>query len=105
MTFRYSEPVEKLIAEADAAGKPTEVDVLIVGSGYGGSVAAYRLATDPKGPRSIYVFERGKEYVEGDFPRDIGDAPGLMQFTAAGRTGSVGYPDGLFDFRMGDGVD
>lgn len=43
-----------------------QVDVLVVGSGFGGSVAAYRLA---EGGRSVVLFERGKRYAPGDFAR------------------------------------
>jgi cholesterol oxidase len=40
-------------------------DVVIVGSGYGGSITAARLAA--KG-RSVCILERGREWAPGDFP-------------------------------------
>src|SRR5438128_516614 len=43
-----------------------EIDVLIVGSGFGGSVSAMRLAE--KGYR-VAVLEKGKRYRPEDFPR------------------------------------
>jgi cholesterol oxidase len=50
-----------------APGMLTEhVDALVVGSGFGGSVAAYRLAA---GGRSVAVFERGHAYPPGGFAR------------------------------------
>ncbi len=41
-------------------------DVVVVGSGFGGSVSAYRLA---EGGRSVCVLERGKAYAPHSFPR------------------------------------
>ena len=42
------------------------VDAVVVGSGFGGSVTAYRLA---EAGRSVCVLERGKSYPPGGFPR------------------------------------
>ena len=41
-------------------------DAVVVGSGFGGSVAAYRLA---EAGRSVVLLERGQPYAPGDFPR------------------------------------
>ena len=41
-------------------------DVVVVGSGFGGSVTAYRLA---EAGRRVLVLERGKAYPPGSFPR------------------------------------
>jgi cholesterol oxidase len=50
-----------------AAEQATEhVDALVVGSGFGGSVAAYRLAS---GGGSVVLMERGKPYAPGEFAR------------------------------------
>ncbi|RAY16665.1 FAD-dependent oxidoreductase [Actinomadura craniellae] len=43
-----------------------QVDAVVVGSGFGGSVAAYRLA---EAGLSVAVLERGQAYAPGDFPR------------------------------------
>ncbi|WP_432923138.1 GMC oxidoreductase [Microbispora sp. CA-135349] len=42
------------------------VDAVVVGSGFGGSVAAYRLA---EAGLSVVVLERGRAYAPGQFPR------------------------------------
>jgi len=42
------------------------VDAVVVGSGFGGSVSAYRLA---EAGRSVVLFERGRPYPPGSFPR------------------------------------
>ena len=42
------------------------VDAVVVGSGFGGSVTAYRLA---EAGRSVVLLERGRAYPPGSFPR------------------------------------
>ena len=42
------------------------VDAVVVGSGFGGSVSACRLA---EAGRSVVLFERGRPYPPGSFPR------------------------------------
>ena len=49
-----------------ANGKDGHYDAVIVGSGFGGSVTAYRLAQAGK---SVCVLERGRAYPPGSFTR------------------------------------
>ena len=48
-------------------------DFIIVGSGYGGSITAARLANSPSKP-SICILERGKEWPVGSFPDKLDEA-------------------------------
>src|SRR6185437_6603551 len=48
----------------------THFDIVIVGSGFGGSVAAYRMA---EAGRRVCVLERGRPYPPGSFARAPAD--------------------------------
>ena len=71
-------------------------DVVVVGSGYGGGVAASRLARMGK---RVAVLERGREFVTGEFPARFPDLRGEMQLR--GRNMRLGPPTGLYDVRFG----
>ncbi|MCB2005787.1 MAG: alkaline phosphatase D family protein [Rhodoferax sp.] len=96
-----SQNVEELVAIAGRqAGSGDGVDVVVVGSGYGGAVAAMRFA---QAGRTVFVLERGREYVAGEFPNDLSQAGGHVRVEAAAQTGVsvMGNEDALFDFRIG----
>lgn len=70
-------------------------DVVVVGSGYGGGVAAARLAS-PK--RSVCVLERGRELRPGDYPATLTEALRNVQIDFPhGRRLS---PSALYDLRL-----
>ena len=52
------------VVAGDVGGQ--RFDVVVVGSGFGGSISAYRLA---EAGRTVCVLERGKEYAPHSFPR------------------------------------
>jgi cholesterol oxidase len=89
-------------------GRPTTelaaaYDVVVVGSGYGGGVAASRFA---RMGYSVAVLERGREYLPGEFPRTALEAQREMQVsgTLAGKRWGIGSADALVDVRLGKDV-
>lgn len=72
-------------------------DVIVIGSGYGGGVAAARLA---RAGKSVCVLERGREFTTGEFPSRFSDLRGEMR--VRGRRVSSGPETALFDVRLGD---
>jgi cholesterol oxidase len=74
-------------------------DAVVVGSGYGGGVAASRLA---RCGRRVAVLERGREFLPGDFPDRATAAGKEMQIT--GPRLRMGSRTGLFDIRLGDDI-
>jgi cholesterol oxidase len=74
-------------------------DVVVVGSGYGGGVAASRLA---RAGQSVCVIEKGKEFLTGEFPSRLPELRRELQ-VHGGKMRS-GSRAGLFDFRLGSDI-
>ncbi|WP_141620043.1 GMC oxidoreductase [Myxococcus sp. AB036A] len=76
--------------------KASRYDVVVVGSGFGGSISALRLAQAGK---SVLVLERGKRYRPGDFPRDVTRTDEVLWRHATRRKAQ-----GLYDVRFLSGI-
>lgn len=95
-----AQDVEQLINLSQAPDNPYCPDVLVVGSGYGGAVAALRFAEHGQ---SVALLERGNEYLAGEFPSDLSQTGGFIRAELHANQGAnaVGNEDALFDFRLG----
>ena len=72
-------------------------EIAVIGSGYGGGIAAARLA---RAGRDVVVFERGREIHPGEYPDH---ATGFAEEVQADVCGvHVGSDTALFDLRFND---
>ena len=97
---RFAQPAEALWAQPDRIW-----DVVIVGSGYGGSTAAAAFAglkNRAGNLLQVCVLERGQEYLPEDFPQRFSDLPKHVGM-AIGQA-SPGGGEALLDFRVGNDV-
>ena len=97
-----SHPLTALF-DHDGGAPAARFDVLIVGSGYGGAIAAASLAGSRKkdGERlRIAVLERGREYLPGAFPSRLSELPGHVRISLPDEAQPKGVRTGLFDLRV-----
>jgi len=87
---RLSSPIERMKSHYAA---------IVIGSGYGGAIAASRLA---RAGQSVCVLERGKEFQPGEYPDTQEEALGEMQVHTP--QGHLGSRTGLYDFHFGDDI-
>ncbi|MGH6833012.1 MAG: GMC family oxidoreductase N-terminal domain-containing protein, partial [Methyloceanibacter sp.] len=87
--------MQQLLSSPSSEIKPA-YDVVVVGSGYGGGVAASRLS---RAGQSVCVIEKGKEFPTGSFPSRLPELRRELQLNG-GKIRS-GSRTGLFDFRLG----
>lgn len=95
---RISKPVELLRAS---------YDVVVIGSGYGGGVAASRMA---RTGQSVCLLERGREKWPGEYPSDTADALKEMHVSGTFAPGQLkgkmvngGDPTGMYHLIFGRG--
>jgi cholesterol oxidase len=82
-------------------------DAVIVGSGYGGAMAAAELAgrRDARGHSlRVCVLERGKEYAPGMFAGSLQELPPHLRVNRKGHWKTLGPLDALLDVRLGPDV-
>ncbi len=97
---QISAPVERLLAPI-ARHSPFQFDVLIIGSGYGASISAARLAGALRPGARLGVLERGREWIPGTYPDRLKEVTGSSRLELFGRhKGETSDPTGLFDVRQ-----
>jgi cholesterol oxidase len=89
--------MERLSSPLGAMGP--SYDVVVVGSGYGGAIAASRMA---RAGRRVCLLERGRELLPGEYPDTELEAAGEMQVHSP--LGHVGSRTGLYDFRVDEEI-
>ena len=87
---RLSKPITEL---------KSEYEVVVIGSGYGGGIAASRMARINK---KVCLLEKGKEFLPGAFPSNLIEASGEMQIHK-GKT-DIGDNNGLYELVVGDDI-
>jgi cholesterol oxidase len=85
-----SRPVDKML---------DHYSVVVVGSGYGGAIAAARIA---RAGRDVCILERGKELHPGEYPNSGLSA--LREIQVHTPTDDYGSAAGMFDFHVGHDI-
>ncbi len=102
---RLANPIEQL-AVPKPRNVPWDIDIAIIGSGYGGSICAARLAQQMQPGTRLCLFERGKEWIPGTFPDTFrGVIRENRLAVMRGRHNTLKNPGGLFNFHKGEDVD
>src|SRR5262249_7147268 len=87
---RLSQPIGKLGMHYDA---------VVIGSGYGGAIAARRMAL---AGLTVCLLERGREFALGDFPSTA--LRGLREIQYNTPSGHRGWPLALFEIHVNANV-
>ncbi|VEB42644.1 Cholesterol oxidase [Chromobacterium violaceum] len=70
-------------------------EVVVIGSGYGGGIAASRMA---RAGRSVCLLERGREIIPGEYPDTLAEA--TEEFQVHHPDGHLGSRTGLYDLHV-----
>jgi cholesterol oxidase len=89
--------VKRLSLPSEQVG--ADYTVVVIGSGYGGGVAASRLA---RAGQRVCVLERGKEWLPGEFPTTLKVVGRHSQVNIRGK--HEGREDALYDFHVDDDI-
>lgn len=73
-----------------------DVDVLVIGSGYGGSIAAAKLAAHAD---KLVLLERGREILPGSYPTDLAGVRDQTEIVTA-KNGTLTDTNGMMQIRL-----
>lgn len=74
-------------------------EVIVIGSGYGGGIAASRMS---RAGKKVCLLEKGREILPGNYPNTLLEATKQMQTYTNG--GHIGDKAGMFEFHVGQGI-
>lgn len=101
---RLSSPIRELFLTAKDENR-VHFGVVVIGSGYGASIAAATLSQRLRPDLRICMLERGKEWIPGTFPDAFPNIIANTRNVMAGPTkGQMVQPLGLFNIQFNDEV-
>lgn len=91
MQYKYA-PIAKSINQLKA-----RYDVIVIGSGYGGAVAASRAA---RAGQKVCILEKGREWLPGDFPETMDETVKEICLIKYEDKKVLGHPSSLYQFNI-----
>ncbi|MGB7326688.1 MAG: GMC family oxidoreductase [Rubripirellula sp.] len=89
----------------NAATGPWDFDIIVIGSGYGASICAARLAMAKQSGVRLAVLERGREWIPGTFADTFAGAMKQSRYQMLGpNKKTIDNPIGLFNAMQNDEV-
>ncbi len=97
-----SSPIDQLLGSSPSS-TPWVFDVVVIGSGYGASICAARIASKKRVGKRVCMLERGREHVPGQFPsRLLKTLNESMRPLFGDDKRVINNPLGLLDLRQGE---